>query len=60
LSTEFHVLVDFSWKLGKDVPKNIVDPSLEDWREPIRKLFEVDWQRKGQVSALLKPPEVEG
>ena len=26
LSTKFHVLVDFSWKLGKDVPKNIVTP----------------------------------
>ncbi|MGB7344706.1 MAG: hypothetical protein WBD20_10855 [Pirellulaceae bacterium] len=57
MKAEYHIKLDLHWKIGDEVPPNIVDPTLDDWREPIRVLFDFDWQRKGQRSPLINPRE---
>ncbi|MGB7324055.1 MAG: hypothetical protein WBD31_04240 [Rubripirellula sp.] len=49
--------LDFEWKLGKELAeKKIVDATQQDWREPIRLLFEYDWQRRGRRPVLATSP----
>ncbi|WP_182866103.1 hypothetical protein [Stieleria mannarensis] len=50
---ELHYTVDFDWKIGRELAgKSMVDPALADWREPVRVLFDVDWQRRENFPSL--------
>ena len=50
LDPSWHVKFDFDWRVGASVPKGIIHAGLPDWREPTRKLFDVEWQRDGNFS----------
>lgn len=45
--------IDFDWRLDKEVPPELIASSMPDWRENIRTLFDVDWQRQG-----VAPPDL--
>ncbi len=46
-STQHEMELSVAYKVGKQVPKDLdISPDVEDWREPIRNAFGVEWQRK--------------
>ena len=47
--------IDFDWRIGKEVPSGVIARSMPDWRENIRTLFDVDWQRQGVTPPNLIP-----
>ena len=47
---DWHAKFEFDWRVGNSVPDDVVNPAIEDWREPIRKLFDVEWQRAGNFT----------
>ncbi len=44
--------LSLSYKMGSEIPSDgLLVRELDDWREPIRKLFAADWQRKTRSAA---------
>ncbi|MEM8667438.1 MAG: hypothetical protein AAGG48_07985 [Planctomycetota bacterium] len=42
---ELHMDLNFSWRCGTSLKDDFIDPSVEDWRDPIKGLFEdVQWK----------------
>ncbi len=47
-----HLDLKLDWRIGSELPTNLLDPKAADWRESTRVLFDVDWQRRG-----VSPPD---
>jgi hypothetical protein len=43
-----HTKISLDWKTGDELgAKPIIDVNADDWREPIRRLFDEEWNRPG-------------
>lgn len=49
MRTHREMTLSIKYRLGDEIPPELlIEPDLADWREPIRILFDEDWQRSGK------------